>query len=156
MERKETPLARRFSREAVQDSYAKVAWFYDLWAALTESKAASRVIELAKIKDGEFILEVAIGTGGVFENIVQRNPHGRNEGLDLSPGMLRRAENRLARYDPASIHLQLASAYRLPFPDNTFDLLVNTFMIDLLPEAARSSKFEMQFHGRIYPLVYMA
>jgi ubiquinone/menaquinone biosynthesis C-methylase UbiE len=135
MNRKERPLLRSFSPDAVRKSYLKVAWFYDLWAKLTESRATQRVLELAAVRDRDRVLEVAVGTGVVFENIVKRNPHGLNEGLDLSPSMLRRAQKRLERYGPASYHLRLASAYQLPFADNSFDLVINAFMLDLLPEA---------------------
>jgi ubiquinone/menaquinone biosynthesis C-methylase UbiE len=38
---------------------------------------------LAAIRDGEDVLEVAVGTGLAFERILQANPSGRNEGIDL-------------------------------------------------------------------------
>jgi len=46
---------------------------------------------LIEFKDGKTILEVACGTGVVFEQIVRRNPNGRNLGIDLSPDMLAKA-----------------------------------------------------------------
>ena len=41
--------------------------------------------------DGQSILEVAVGTGMAFREILRRNPRGQNRGIDLSPGMLSRA-----------------------------------------------------------------
>jgi ubiquinone/menaquinone biosynthesis C-methylase UbiE len=76
---------------------------------------------------------VAVGTGANFERIVRFNPHGRNEGIDLSPEMLARARERLAkRFGNHS--LRVGDAYSLPYPDDTFDLLINNYMFDLLPE----------------------
>ncbi|MCF6171083.1 MAG: methyltransferase domain-containing protein [Bacteroidales bacterium] len=130
----EKTLKREFSENKVKDSYAKVAWFYDFWALLTESKAARKVIELASIKDGESILEVAVGTGQLLKELLKRNPNGTNTGTELSPGMLSRAKKRVSKLGLDNYTLETGNAYRLPFEDNSFDLLVNNFMLDLLPE----------------------
>ena len=54
----------------VYDSISKI---YDLWGGLTESRARIRALELAEIKNGLDILEVAVGTGLAFFEIVKRN-----------------------------------------------------------------------------------
>ena len=54
--------------------YDKLSRIYDIWGRLTESRARSRAIELAAIKDGQNILEVAVGTGIAFYEIVKRIP----------------------------------------------------------------------------------
>jgi ubiquinone/menaquinone biosynthesis C-methylase UbiE len=131
----EPALTRGFSREEVQKEFSRVASFYDLWAGLTESKAVMRALELADIRDGERVLEVAVGTGIDFREIVERNKHGTNEGVDISPDMLSSAIERMKDYDPSCFHLQEGSAYSLPFNDNKFDLVVNNYMLDLLPES---------------------
>ncbi len=73
-------LPRNFSEGKVKHYYSKVSWVYDFWSWLTESKAAKKVLELAEIQDGEQILEVAVGTGWVFAEIVKRNKSGWNVG----------------------------------------------------------------------------
>jgi len=45
-----------------------------------ESKARNRAIELAKIQNGMNVLEVAVGTGLAFYEMVKRNPNGRKYG----------------------------------------------------------------------------
>lgn len=130
----EKTLYRKFSENKVKDSYSKVAWFYDFWSWLTESNTAKKVIEIADIKDGESILEVAVGTGLVFKNILMRNPSGINKGIDISPSMLSRANKRLSKLNNSNYELEFGNAYHLPFKDKSFDLVVNNFMIDLLPE----------------------
>ncbi len=126
-------LPRTFSPQTLTRHYAAVAWFYDLWAWLTEDKAVKRAFRLAEIHDGMDILEVAVGTGRLFRKIVARNPNGRNEGIDLSPDMLARARKRLSRVSGASWNLQTGSAFQLPYPENSFDRVFNSFMLDLLP-----------------------
>jgi len=64
-------LKRSFDTNDIQNNYRKVVWFYDYWGWLTESKAAKYIIRIAEISDGETILEVACGTGVVFEKIVK-------------------------------------------------------------------------------------
>ncbi len=130
----ENILNRKFSENEVKDSYSKVAWFYNLWSLLTESKAAKRTIEIADIKDGESILEVAVGTGLLFKEIVKRNPGGINKGIDISPSMLFRAKKHLNKSKNSNYMLEIGNTYHLTFKDNSFDLVINNFMIDLLPE----------------------
>ncbi len=120
-------LNRKFSENEVKDSYSKVAWFYDFWSWLTESKAAKKVIEIAEIKDGESILEVAVGTGLVFKEILRRNPSGINKATEISPSMLSRANKRLRKLNNSNYKLEIGNAYHLHFKDNSFDLVVNNF-----------------------------
>jgi ubiquinone/menaquinone biosynthesis C-methylase UbiE len=121
------------SREDIRRIYSKLSGIYDIWGAATESKAINKALQFAEIKDGESILEVAVGTGRVFEKIVSLNRNGRNEGLDLSPDMLAVARKHL-KGKGSNYSLRVADAYLLPFPDITFDLVVNNYMFDLLPE----------------------
>jgi ubiquinone/menaquinone biosynthesis C-methylase UbiE len=127
-------LSRNISKDNLRRTYSKIAKLYDFWSCITESNAAKKVLELAQIMDGEQVLEVAVGTGLVFEEIVKRNGKGKSIGLDLSPSMLSRAKRRLKKYGRKSFYLQIGNAYQLPFKANTFDLVVNNFMFDLLPE----------------------
>ena len=127
-------LVRTFKPQTTTGQYAAVAWFYDLWALLTENKAVLRALTLADIQDGSSVLEVAVGTGRLFSKIVERNLHGKNEGMDISPAMLARARRRLQKFPSGTYQLQPGSTYELPYQDSTFDLLFNTYMLDLLPE----------------------
>ncbi|MEE9464088.1 MAG: methyltransferase domain-containing protein [Candidatus Neomarinimicrobiota bacterium] len=117
------------------DHYRQAAKIYDLWARLTEAKAAHIAFEQAQVLAGEAVLEVAVGTGLYFARIVAANPTGRNEGVELSPAMLTKALARLEAIESDNYHLQSGDARGLPFPDASFDLLANNYMLDLLPEA---------------------
>jgi ubiquinone/menaquinone biosynthesis C-methylase UbiE len=128
-------LPRNYSSQTMKNQYARVAWFYDFWSRLTEDRALTKLLQLADIKDGCRALEVAVGTGRLFDRLVARNPSGRNEGIDLSPDMLVHARRRLARLKVAgSNRLQEGSAYNLQFESESFDVLFNTFMLDMFPE----------------------
>ncbi|NTU92654.1 MAG: methyltransferase domain-containing protein [Chlorobiaceae bacterium] len=105
---------------------------YDIWGTLTESKARQRAIELAGITDGLDILEVAVGTGLAFREIVRLNPQGTNVGLDISEGMLSRARKRLQKAGSGNHTLQNGSAFELPAGGQTVDILFNNYMFDLM------------------------
>jgi ubiquinone/menaquinone biosynthesis C-methylase UbiE len=128
-----SPIAARLPPEKVASTYRRVAPIYDVWARLTEQRARARCFELASVRDGESVLEVAVGTGLLFEQLVRGNPHGRTEGVDLTDGMLARAQTKV-RDLPGEHHLAIGDARRLDFADTLFDLLVNNYMFDLLPE----------------------
>lgn len=121
------------SSDRVADLYRRIAPFYDLWARLTESRARDRALDLAAIRNGEDVLEVAVGTGLAFERILRANPSGRNEGIDLTDAMLARAERRAAGTG-SNFRLRTGDARHLDFDDDSFDVLVNNYMFDLLPE----------------------
>eukprot|EP00742_Colponemidia_sp_Colp-10_P009558 GILJ01010435.1.p1 GENE.GILJ01010435.1~~GILJ01010435.1.p1 ORF type:complete len:249 (-),score=22.95 GILJ01010435.1:44-790(-) len=80
---------------------------------------------LMRIARGD-VLEVAVGTG---RNLEYYQPHCKVVATDTSQGMLATAA---AKYQslPApkpSVTFQAADAQRLPFPDHSFDTVVDTF-----------------------------
>ena len=126
-------LDAKVPQDEIGELYDGKAWFYDVWAYLTESKARERALELAEIQDGQSILEVAVGTGLMFNEIVKRNSHGQNVGIDISEGMLSRAETRLAKQNSENYSLSIGSAFDLKVGDASVDMLVNNYMFDLVP-----------------------
>jgi ubiquinone/menaquinone biosynthesis C-methylase UbiE len=124
----------RLDKTKVPDTYRRIASFYDAWARLTESRARELCLAMAAIQDGESVLEVAVGTGLAFERILEANPSGRNEGVDLTDAMLARAEARATTTGNSNYRLSIGDAYDLDFADDSFDVLVNNYMFDLLPE----------------------
>lgn len=118
-------------RPKVLRTYTRLAPVYELWARLTESRARRRVLELARVEDGDAVLEIAVGTGVQLAALARRNPSGRTVGVELSDGMLEKARREIAGL--ANVELHKADALSLPFEDASFDLVVNSYMLDLLP-----------------------
>jgi ubiquinone/menaquinone biosynthesis C-methylase UbiE len=115
--------------------YSRIAPSYELWARATESRARKRVLELAAVRDGEAVLEVATGTGAQLVTLARRNRSGRTVGVELADGMLRQTRRRLLAASLDTVDLYQADARTLPFADDSFDLLINGYMLDLLPLA---------------------
>ena len=129
----EQVLEVRSPPEKVAGIYNRVAPVYEIWARLTESRARRRVLELAAPEPGEDVLEVATGTGVQLANLARSNPHGRTVGVELADGMLRRTRARLRSAGLDKVEVLPGDARDLPFPDASFDLVVNSYMLDLLP-----------------------
>lgn len=115
--------------------YDRLSAIYDLWGTLTESKARQKALKLANVQNGQTVLEVAVGTGLAFREIVKANPGGVNSGIDLSAGMLKRAEFRLKKSGLTNYTLNIGSAFDLKQADGTVDVLLNSYMFDLIPFA---------------------
>jgi len=124
----------RLTKPQVIAVYCRLARRYDRWAGLTESHARRRCLDAAGISNGETVLEVAVGTGIMFVEILKLNPDGVTEGVDITREMLVEAERKAAAMGASGYRLSQGDAYELQYPDCRFDVLVNNFMFDLLPE----------------------
>lgn len=125
----------RLSQKEVQAIYNSLSRVYDLWGVLTESRARRRALELADIKNGEKVLEVAVGTGLAFYEIVKNNPFGINLGIDISEGMLKKAQKKMNKISLVNYGLIKGSAFKIPIRSEYFDLIMNNYMFDLIPYA---------------------
>jgi ubiquinone/menaquinone biosynthesis C-methylase UbiE len=123
----------RIPQGQIPSVYGRIARVYDIWAYLTETRARKACLAAANAHDGESILEVAVGTGLAFRELLLANPSGLTEGIDLTDPMLARARRKVEGL-PVRYRLRVGDAHRLDFADHSFDLLVNNYMFDLLPE----------------------
>ena len=124
----------RLGKNEVRKTYRKMATNYDFWCSFIEDKARQRCLDLAAIRNGEYVLEVAVGTGVMFEKILQINPSGITEGIDLTEAMLSHARERARQTGSSNYTLRVGDAYRLDYPDESFDIVLNNYMFDLIPE----------------------
>ena len=130
-------LERHFNETKTKKEFKQMLWIYDFWGRITESKAAKTVLNIANIKDGSNILEVACGTGELLKHIIKLNPNGKNTGIDLSPDMLDKANKKLNKSGNKN-------------SDNSFDYLINNYMVDLLP-AEYFEKIASEFYRLLKP-----
>ncbi len=120
--------------EAIQNAYNLGSLVYGSIVAPMESKPRQRGLELAAIQPDDVVLEVAVGPGVALLEILKSVERTNIvHGVDLSPGMLKKAAQVVARRGFTNVDLRQADARSLPFDDNTFDILLNNYMLDLIP-----------------------
>lgn len=118
----------------IRRAYDFWSMFYDLVAAPLEHDARMRAVESVQAGKHDRILEVAVGTGSILAKILQGNPgHNLVCGTDISHGMLRKAQQTLVRAGFPGAILVEADGLGLPFRDGTFDVVYNSYMLDLMP-----------------------
>ena len=91
-----------------------------------------------------------MGTGLAFVHVVKHNPNGRNLGIDISQGMLSKAERRLRKAGLTNYELAVGSAMAIEEPSNSFDVLLNNYLFDLLDEHEWTEALT-EFHRVIKP-----
>jgi ubiquinone/menaquinone biosynthesis C-methylase UbiE len=90
---------------------------------------ASRLIESAKPKPGERVLDVACGTGVVARRVASIvGSEGKAVGLDANPNMLDVART-MAKQERLRVQWHEARAESLPFPEGSFDLVTCQFAL---------------------------
>ncbi len=128
--------AGRFTVSDVRTIYSRRSGIYGKTIAPLEFPYHLRAIELANLQPRDHVLEVAVGPGLALTEIARRiDPVTPVQGVDLSPGMLQVARENLNRAGIKHVQLTEMSADALRFPDNTFDVLYNGYMLDLIPLA---------------------
>ena len=115
--------------------------FYDFLAWLLlrgrEGDFREKVLDLARPKAGESILDVGCGTGTLAIAAKRRvGPATSVQGIDASPEMISRAGAK-ARKAGLDILFRNESIETLSFPDGQFDLVLSTLMLHHLPRKLR-------------------
>ncbi len=126
-------LEARYTHQEIIRKYNWIAPVYDLFGILMESKARQRALEIAAIQNGERVLEVALGTGLNFVEILKRNPKGWVYGIDVSMKMVEKARRRIDKTGQKNYTLHLCDCRHLPFEDETFDVVMTQYLLDILP-----------------------
>ena len=118
--------------------YDLTGWFIDTfmfrgqWRELRQKTA-----KLARIQPGDQLLDVGCGTGTqAFEVARRAGRAGRVTGIDPSAEQIVRARSKAARHN-VPIDFQIGVIEHLPFPDQTFDVVLSTLMMHHLPASLK-------------------
>ena len=118
----------------IRRAYGLFSLFYGALVAPLERKPRMLGLEKAAIQPQDRVLEVAVGPGVTLTEILKSVDRTTVVyGVDLSPKMLEKARRRVSAAGHVNLDLQEADARQLPFPDGTFDVLYNSYMLDLIP-----------------------
>ena len=90
---------------------------------------------LGELEPGERILDLGCGAG--TDSLVAAQmvaPDGRVTGIDMTPEMLGKARAAAAEMSQENVEFIEAEAERLPFADESFDVVISNGVIDLIPD----------------------
>jgi SAM-dependent methyltransferase len=85
----------------------------------------------------ERALDIGTGLGDGALLIAREFPHARVRGVDLSPEMIRRAQARIGLDPEGRVAFKVADAAKLPFEDESFDLVAQLNVPPFFSEIAR-------------------
>lgn len=140
--------------EKIRKRYQRISSFYDGTEIFAEKRyEAWRPLVWEKVQEPN-VLEVGVGTG-------KNMPHYPKEvsitGIDLTPGMLVRAEKKTAELN-IDVRLMLGDIQAMDFPDESFDDIVATFVFCSVPSPVlglANMRRMVKENGRILLLEHM-
>jgi SAM-dependent methyltransferase len=94
---------------------------------------------LGPIREGEAILDIGCGAG--VDSIIAAGlvgPSGSVTGIDVVPEMLARASENARLAGLANVAFRESSAEQLPFPDNSFDLVISNGVFNLVVDKVQA------------------
>src|ERR671937_2410542 len=89
---------------------------------------------LGRLEPGERVLD--LGSGAGTDSLVAAQmvgPDGHVTGIDMTPEMLAKARRAAEEMGLANVSFVECEAEALPFPDESYDVIVSNGVIDLIP-----------------------
>lgn len=114
--------------------YDLMGWFLDTFLFRGKVRELrQRTVNLARIQPGDAVLDVGCGTGTLAMEVARRAGRaGRVAGVDPGTQQIARARSKAARRT-VPIEFQIGVIEQLPFPDQTFDVVLSSLMMHHLP-----------------------
>jgi ubiquinone/menaquinone biosynthesis C-methylase UbiE len=123
--------------------YDALTRFYDPVVAITSREGAfkRRLLQHARIKDGESVLDLGCGTGTLAIEIKKDTPKAKVSGLDADRAVLRRARAK-AKDAGVKVSFERGLANELPYDARSFDVVVSTLFFHHLTDEAKADAAE--------------
>jgi ubiquinone/menaquinone biosynthesis C-methylase UbiE len=117
---------------STRQNYDRLSRWYDLFS-LSEYRLSKIGLRLLSIQPGDRVLEIGFGTGrALIALAIAAGESGCVCGIDLSPGMLAVAGQRVHRSGQSgNIFTLVGDAARLPYPDLQFSAVFMGFTLEL-------------------------
>lgn len=111
------------------DDIASVADGADLGLGCGNPKA------FAEMAPGETVLDLGSGAGfDCFLAAQEVSPDGRVIGVDMTPEMISKARENVAKNDADNVEFRLGEIRHLPVADATVDVIISNCVVNLAPE----------------------
>lgn len=122
------------SLNTVRKVFTDWAPFYNLTHSWTLPKRRAARLAL-DIQPGDHVLDLACGTGLNFSHLRELvGDDGQVTGADLTPAMLDIARKLIHAKGWKNVEVREADAAYLPFPDGSFDKVIISFALTIIPD----------------------
>src|SRR5919198_889379 len=91
--------------------------------------------ELGRLEPGERVVD--LGSGAGTDSLIAAQmvgPEGHVTGIDMTPEMLAKARAAAAELGADNVEFVEGEIEHLPFPDESFDVVISNGVIDLIPD----------------------
>ena len=103
---------------------------YEPYIGRWSRPVAAKFLEWLAVESDRSWLDVGCGTGALLATIMRAQSPKSMAGIDPSAGFLATAADRLGE----TVDLSVADAQNLPFPDDSFDVVVSGLVLNFVPE----------------------
>jgi len=104
-------------------------------AAVQSFAGVANPFSLGRLQPGERVLD--LGSGAGTDSLVAAQmvgPSGHVTGIDMTPEMLDKARRGAEAMRAANVEFVEGEVESLPFPDESFDVVISNGVIDLVPD----------------------
>ena len=104
-------------------------------AAAESFAGVANPFSLGRLAAGERVLD--LGSGAGTDSLVAAQMVGEEgsvTGIDMTPAMLEKARGAAAKMGATNVEFLESEAERLPFADESFDVVISNGVIDLVPD----------------------
>src|SRR6266545_2905559 len=104
-------------------------------AAVESFAGVANPFSLGELEPEERVLDLGCGAGTDTLIAAQMvGPKGHVTGIDMTPEMLAKAQSAAAELGMTNVDFVETEAEKLPFEDETFDVVISNGVIDLVPD----------------------
>ncbi|MGH7883546.1 MAG: class I SAM-dependent methyltransferase [Candidatus Dormibacteraceae bacterium] len=124
------------AKQMVVDLYNQTAEQFDQVGVAFFGPAGQRLVELAGLQPGQRVLDIGSGRGAaLFPAVAAVGAEGEVIGIDLANEMVKHLNAEIGRQGLTNARVRLMDGEDPQFPPTSFDAIIGSFSIVLLPHA---------------------
>ena len=108
---------------------------YERFMGRWSREVAPLLVEFARVRDGDAVLDVGSGTGALTTAVATAAPSSRIVGIDPAASYVAFAT---ARHPADRIRFEVGDAQRLRFGDRTFDRTLSLLVLNFIPDRSKA------------------
>jgi len=125
-------MKKGLNKDLVRDIYNKTSGYYDIFhniGTFGSDERGRNLLVNKTVKENNYVLDAGGGTGiTAIKAGYKVGEKGKIVILDLSENMLKQAENKITKLNILDrFEFKLGDMYQIPYPDNTFDVVLSTY-----------------------------